>query len=137
MKTGKVYFVYRDFPLISIHPGALLAAHVANCAADQGAFWPMHGRIFRGYELQEWGRGSTDLPVFLGYASELNLDPTQLRQCVETSKHGPRITRDYREASELGVRSTPTFLVNGQLVIGARPFDDWKRMLDGLLAQSR
>src|SRR5262249_45064602 len=47
IKTGKVYFVYRDYPL-AIHPGAKLAAWAANCAADQGSFWPMHDRLYNG-----------------------------------------------------------------------------------------
>ena len=60
--TGKVYFQYRDFPLVDIHPGALLAAHAANCAAEQGAFWPMHDQLFQGAAAQAWGSGDTAAP---------------------------------------------------------------------------
>ncbi len=129
-------FIYRDFPLTDIHPGALLAAHVANCAADQGAFWPMHERIFRGMPIREWRSGSAaDYEVFLGYARELSLDTDALRACVESNRHAPTIEDDMREALSKGIRSTPSFLVNGQLVVGAQPFGVWQQIFDSLLRQ--
>jgi len=136
IKTGKIYFVYRDFPLVDIHPGALLAAHVANCAADQGGFWPMHDRLFEGAATHDWGSGSgEDFKTFLGYAQDLQLDVGQLQQCLDSNQQAARITADYRMGAEHGVRSTPTFLINGQPFIGARPYADWQRYLDNLLAR--
>ncbi|WP_232280068.1 DsbA family protein [Roseiflexus castenholzii] len=134
VSTGKVRFVYRDFPLMSIHPGALLAAHVANCAGDQGAFWEMHNRIFAGMEQREWASGDAgDFRTFLKYADELNLDTAQVQQCVESNRHGPRIQEDIQAAQRAGVRSTPSFLINGQLLVGAQPFEVWERMFETIL----
>ena len=134
INTGKVYFVYRDFPLVDIHPGALLAAHVANCAADQGSFWPMHDRLYAGSAAHEWSSGSgEDFKTFLGYAQERQLDVGTLRQCINSNQQAPQIAADYRAGAERGVRSTPTFLINGQLFIGAHPYADWQLYLDSLL----
>jgi protein-disulfide isomerase len=131
-----VYFVYRDFPLVDIHPGALLAAHVANCAAGQGGFWSMHDRLFEGAAAHTWGSGGAeDFKTFLGYAAELGLDVGELRQCLDSNQQASRIAADYREGAERGVRSTPTFLINGQPFVGAHPYADWQRYLDKLLAQ--
>jgi protein-disulfide isomerase len=136
INTGKVYFIYRDFPLVDIHPGALLAAHVANCAADQGGFWPMHDRLFAGAAAREWASGSgEDFKTFLGYAQDLQLDVDQIQQCINGNQQAARIAADYRAGAERGVRSTPTFLVNGQPFVGARPYADWQRYLDSLLAR--
>lgn len=136
IETGKVYFVYRDFPLVDIHPGAVLASHVAHCAGAQDAFWPMHDRIFAGLTANEWGQGDlADFETFLAYADELDLDRDELRACVEENRSAPQIEADYREALELGVRSTPTFVVNGQLLVGAHPIDTWRSVLDQMLAE--
>jgi protein-disulfide isomerase len=136
IKTGKVYLVYRDFPLVDIHPGALLAAHAADCAADQGSFWPMHDRLFAGAAMREWSSGGgEDFKTFLGYAQALQLDVGKLQQCISSNQQAARIAADYRAGAERGVRSTPTFLVNGQPFIGARPYADWQRYLDRLLAR--
>jgi protein-disulfide isomerase len=136
IKTGKVYFVYRDFPLVDIHPGALLAAHVANCAADQGGFWPMHDRLFEGAAAHDWSSGSgEDFKTFLGYAQDLQLDVGKLQQCLNSNQQAAQIAADYRAGAERGVRSTPTFLINGQPFVGARPYADWQRYLDSLLAR--
>lgn len=137
INTGKVRFVYRDFPLMSIHPGALLAAHIANCAAEQDAFWQMHHRIFVGMEQREWSSGNADdFRTFLRYAEELNIDAGQVQQCVESNRYGPRIESDIREAQQAGVRSTPSFLINGQLLVGAQPFEVWERVFETILNDS-
>lgn len=134
VSTGKVRFVYRDFPLMSIHPGALLAAHIANCAGDQGVFWQMHNRIFAGMERREWSSGDAgDFRTFLKYAEELNIDVDQVQQCVESNRYGPRIEADIREAQQAGVRSTPTFLINDQVLVGAQPFEVWERIFETIL----
>lgn len=135
VKTGKVRLVYRDYPLVQIHPAAVMASHVVNCAADQGRFWEMHRRLFDGYAAGEWGGGGdVDLRRFLTYAAELELDAAVLQECVTDGRHAARIAADVREGAERGVQSTPSFLVNGQLVIGARSFEYWRQLLDEMLA---
>ena len=131
-----MYFVYRDFPLTQIHPGALLAAHVADCAAAQNRFWPMHDRLFDGQAAGEWGSGGPqDVQTFLGYARELQLDVDSLRSCIDDKQYNGQIDADYRDALQHGVRSTPSFLINGKLLVGAPPYASWKEILDGLLAK--
>lgn len=129
--------IYRDFPLMDIHPGALLASHAANCAALQGVFWPMHDRIFLGLERREWRQGyPNDLAVFVGYAEALQLDPERLRQCIEQNETAAQIEDDVNLAYDVGVRSTPSFLINGELVVGAQPYEVWKDLFDRILAET-
>lgn len=133
-----MYYLYRDYPLYTIHPGALLAAHTANCAGTQGGFWPMHERLFQGQEVGEWGRGGArDFKTFLGYATELGLDAQVLEQCVVSERFTEQINQDYNDATERGVRSTPSFIINGELFIGAQPYARWKERLDTILAEKQ
>lgn len=135
--TGKVYFEFRDFPLSEIHSSAVLAAHVANCAAAQGSFYPMHNRLFSGQSAKEWGTSnlSQDFSTMLGYARELKLDDATLQTCVQSQQFATQIESDYREGTAAGVQSTPSFTVNGTLVVGAQPYDTWKKTFDDELAK--
>lgn len=136
IKTGKVYFVHRDFPLTDVHPGALLAAHVANCAAAQNGFWPMHDQLFAGQVAGEWNNSrQSDVNRFLEYTQSLGLDVAEMTRCISDNRYASQIEADFREAAEKGVRSTPSFLVNGTLIVGAYPFSAWQEILDKQLAQ--
>jgi protein-disulfide isomerase len=113
-----------------------MAAHVANCAGDQGGFWPMHDRLFQEAGQRAWGKGDAeDFKRFLGYAADLRLDVPALQRCVESNAYAPAIEADFREGVQYGVRSTPTFVINGKLLVGAHPFATWQRVLDDMLAE--
>lgn len=130
-----MYYIYRDFPLMQIHPGALLAAHAANCAGAQGSFWPMHTRLFEGQDAGEWRQGGErDIRTFMGYAAELKLDGAAFEQCVKENRFAPLIESNFNEALQQGIRSTPSFMINGEPFIGAQPFSAWQQKLDSLLA---
>ncbi len=137
IETGKVYFEYRDFPLTQIHGSAVLAAHAANCAAAQNSYYPMHDRLFQGQSDSEWGGDlSQDFATFLGYASEIGLDQQALQSCVQSQQFAPLIEQDYRAGLEAGIQSTPAFVVNGELLVGAQPFDVWQKTLDAALEKA-
>jgi protein-disulfide isomerase len=123
----KVRFVYRDFPLTSIHPEAGPAAEAANCANDQGAFWPYHDKLFSGqYALSE--------QAYKQYASDLGLDQGRFADCLSSHRYANEVQADFDFASSLGIRSTPTFFVNGIAVVGAQPYNVFKQVIDKELA---
>jgi protein-disulfide isomerase len=123
---GKIRVVYRDFPLTSIHPNAEPAAEAAQCANEQGAFWPYHDKLFSSENL------SND--VYKQYAQELNLDMTKFEDCVTTHKFQQAIQTDSDFAVNLGVNSTPTFFINGLAVVGAQPLSVFQQVIDKELA---
>jgi protein-disulfide isomerase len=123
----QVRLVYRDFPLYSVHPNAVPAAEAADCANEQGAFWDYHDKLF-GMEL---GLSSE---AYQQYAEELDLDMDAFNTCVETRKYREEVQADYTFASNLGVRSTPTFFVNGIALVGAQPFEVFQEVIDKELA---
>jgi protein-disulfide isomerase len=122
----KVRIVYRDFPLYSIHPDAQPAAEAANCANEQGAYWEYHDKLFTG--------GKFGKEVYLQYAQELGLDLQKFQDCIESGKYASEIQADYQFASGLGVRSTPTFFLNGIAIVGAQPWEVFKQVIDQELA---
>ena len=123
----QIRFVYRDFPLESIHPNANSAAEAANCAHEQGVFWDYHDMLFS----NEKGLGST---AYLEYASQLEIDQAAFQECIETNRYKSEVQADFEFAADLGVRSTPTFFINGIAVVGAQPFEIFQQVIDRELA---
>ena len=127
---GKVRFVYRDFPLYSIHPEAEPAAEAANCAGEQNAYFPYHDLLFG----QKYDLGSS---AYIKYASDLSLDMVQFNQCLSENRYKSKIDDNVKFASSLGVSSTPTFFVNGLAVVGAQPYEVFQQIIDKELAAAK
>lgn len=123
---GKIKLVYRNLPLTSIHPDAMPAAEAAMCAGDQNAYWQYHDKLFASETL------GTD--TYKQYAQELGLDMTAFNDCIENHKFQKAIQDDSDFAINLGVRSTPTFFVNGLAIVGAQPLEVFKQVIDKELA---
>ena len=123
---GKIKFVYRNLPLTSIHPDAFPAAEAALCAGDQNAYWQFHDKLFSGKTL-----GSK---VYIQYAEGLGLNMVSFESCITNRKYKDIVQRDSDFAVDLGVRSTPTFFINGIAVVGAQPLDVFKQVIDKELA---
>lgn len=136
VNRGQVRYQVKDFPLPS-HANAQKAAEAARCAGVQGAYWPMHDRIFEEQSVwagQPWAEA---LSLFISYAEDLGLDPMAFRQCTESGQSGPQVLADLREGQQAGVRGTPSFLINGQLLTGAHPFEMFKQVIEAELAKTR
>jgi protein-disulfide isomerase len=124
-----VRFVMRDYPLPS-HRGAPKAAEAAHCAGEQQKFWDMHDRLFaKGGSI---GRG--DLSRI---ARDLALDTEAFEQCVDSNKYKSVWQRGLDDGLALGVRSTPTFFVNGRLFAGAASFESFQKVIDEELARGK
>ncbi len=109
-----VRFIYRHYPLVSIHPNAQAAAVFAEAAADQGKFWEVHDLLFE--KQSEWS-GSTNgaelLQTFLSYAQALELDTAKLEERMNEPSILEVIQRDVSDGNTAGISGTPTFYVNG------------------------
>lgn len=133
IETGKVRFVYRDFPRGIGSP--LRAADAARCAGEQHAYWPMHDRLFN-----SGGRLAQD--DLKQYAKELKLNSEQFSACMTAHRYMPDIEKDLRDAGSLGIRGTPAFVLfptkvpeNPHLILipGAFPYETFKEEIDKLL----
>ena len=123
---GKIKLVYRNLPLTSIHPDAFGAAEAAMCAGEQDAYWSFHEKLF--------GSESLGNQIYTQYAQELSLNMDKFQNCLKEEKYKAAIQADSDFAVDLGVRSTPTFFINGLAVVGAQPLDVFKKVIDKELA---
>jgi len=123
---GKIRLVYRHLPLTSIHPDAFPAAEAAMCAGEQNAYWPFHEKLFSDDAL-----GSS---VYSQYAEDLDLNLATFETCIAERKYQEAVQTDLDFAVNLGVRSTPTFFINGLAIVGAQPLDIFKQVIDKELA---
>jgi protein-disulfide isomerase len=110
--ADRLLFAYRHFPLHDVHPLAQGAAEAAEAAATQGAFWPMHDRLYE-------ARGRLERADLVRYAAELALDPDRISADLDSGDHAQRVERDLRSGQASGVNGTPGFFTNGQLHEGA------------------
>ncbi|HYL93423.1 MAG TPA: DsbA family protein, partial [Alphaproteobacteria bacterium] len=138
VKTGKVHYIFRDFPLESIHPLALKAAEAAHCAGDQGKYWEMHDRLYKNQQ----NLAANELA---GHATALSLDMPKFQQCLDSGKYTALVRQNEADGQKVGVRGTPAFFLGSpdpkdakrmkavSMLSGAQPFTAFKDAIDKLL----
>lgn len=131
--TGKVRYVFKDFPLDSIHPQARKAAEAANCAGKQGQYWAMHDRLFA--EQDRWAGNADAVGVFKAFAADLGLDTAAFAACLDGGETAAEIEEDVSEGLVAGVQGTPAFFINGRFISGAQPFEVFQQVIESLLRQ--
>ena len=124
--TGKVKFVYRDFPL-SFHPEALPAATAVNCAEEQGKFWEFHNKVFENQQ-------TISAANYKLWAEELGLDVAKWETCTKDTKVKAEIQKDFNDGTAAGVQGTPAFIINGKIVSGAQPFTAFSQVIEAELS---
>jgi protein-disulfide isomerase len=129
IKTGRLRWRYRDFPLQQ-HPFARLAAHSAACADEQGKYWEQHNRIYEGQA--DWAAARDAGPVFRRYAQAGGLDLGRYDACMKAGKYAGRIQASLNEGLQVGVNSTPTLLVGDRLYRGRFDSDAITKLVDSL-----
>lgn len=124
--TGKVKFAYFDFAFLG--PESNQAAEAASCARDQGKFWEYHDKLFA-------SQGGENVGVFSDeklklFASELKLNTTQFNKCLSEDTYAGDVDRKLQQASEYGIDSTPTVLINGWKYPGVSPWNQYKQAIE-------
>ncbi len=130
--TGKIKFVYRDFPL-DFHPSAMPAAQAAECAGEQGKFWEFHDKIFQEQDRRGTGTVQFNVSDIKKWAAELGLGPDKFNNCLDSGKYEEEVKKDYADGSGYGVSGTPTVFVNGDPIIGAQPYEIFKAAIERAL----
>ncbi|MGA5146939.1 DsbA family protein [Streptomyces griseoincarnatus] len=128
----RVTFIARYFPMPG-HRNGELAARTAEAAAQQGKFEQMYTKLFTTQkqwgESQEWKQD-----VFRGYAKELGLDMARFDAALADPEVAGRVETDQRDGLGLGVRGTPTFFVDGQMIDTPRSYEQFKTLIDDRLS---
>jgi protein-disulfide isomerase len=136
VQTGQVYFVYKSFPVIDSR-AAIKESHTAAlagyCAAEQNKFWQYHDMLFAN-RIGE-NAGSFTIARLEAIADSLNLDAS-FDRCLAEERYLDRLNEDIQLARSSGVNSTPSFLINGKLVVGALPFEQFSAEVEQALAEA-
>jgi protein-disulfide isomerase len=131
--TGLVYYVFKDFPLTTIHPQAQAAAEAARCAGEQNAYVEMHDVLFTAQS--DWSGQANAADLFVSYAEQLGLDTSSFSDCLQTHKYETAVQADLQEGVSFGVRGTPAFFINGNFVSGAQPYANFEQAINQMLDQ--
>ncbi|MCP4898775.1 MAG: thioredoxin domain-containing protein [bacterium] len=106
-----------------MHAQARIAGIASLCANQQDKFWPYHDKAFANQRALR--RDS-----LVGYATDLGLDLEKFQACLDDPTVGRQIDTDMRDAQALGLTGTPAFLINGRVIDGARPFENFEKVFD-------
>jgi protein-disulfide isomerase len=135
ISTGRVRWVFVNFPLTSIHANAVAAAGTALCASRQGAFWPVHDLL---YTYQDtWAPLKEPGPFLLSLADSAGISRPKLLECVKSPTTESEIRYEARGAERAGATSTPTFYIEGGLLTGAQPLPVFRQVLDSIYRLKR
>jgi len=121
-----IAWVYRHFPIPSLHPFANMAALSSECAAEQGKFWEYSDAL---YDNQD----SFSSNYFGELAGQLGLKTSQFDDCLSSAKYQSVVSADIADAEQAGITGTPGTFINGELVKGAVPYESLKSYFDTLL----
>lgn len=111
-----ISFVFRHFPIDSIHQNARSAARAAEAAGNQNKFFEMHDMLYENYDL--WVRSNEPLTVYEKFAKTLNLNIEKFKTDYASEATNSTINADSKEGSDKGVDGTPTYLINGKKLKG-------------------
>jgi protein-disulfide isomerase len=119
--AGKVRFVYRNFPILS--QTSLVAALATECAHEQGKFWDFHDALFE--DQNDEGRD-----MFIQVAQTLQMNVTDFTACLDGGRYNSVINNNLSEGQNLGITGTPTFFINGLMLVGAQPYDVFANVIN-------
>lgn len=119
-----ILFVYRDFPLYTIHPQGQPAALAANCAGEQGQYWEYHDALYANQSaLSQAG-------IYEQLADQLGMDAENFSSCVTSERYKSEVQADQDEGLLADVDSTPTWFVNGVKYTGVLSLEQWRTVVD-------
>lgn len=119
---GKILLVIKNYPY-KYRDFSKIAAEATLAARDQGKYWEMHDLLLtRSPKL--------DRTSLIAYAGELGLDVKKFTESIDSGKHAQEIDRDLKLAESIDLYNTPTMYINGRQVVGERPFDFYKKIID-------
>jgi protein-disulfide isomerase len=139
--TGKIRYVFIDYPIAQLHPDAHKAHEAANCAGEQGKFWEMHRSLFANPPAR-------DAAQFTAQARAIGADVAKFSACLTGGKYGAPVRETVEQIQGLGIGGTPTTLVGitpspgapmkiAKVVVGAQPYQSFRTAIDAILSDAK
>jgi protein-disulfide isomerase len=141
VNSGKVRYVFVDYPIAQLHPDAFKSHEAANCAGDQGKYWQMHEILFTNSPAK-------DASQLTEKAKMVGVDAAKFSACLASGRHAAAINNSIARMQQLGVGGTPLTLIGltpqpgapmkiVSSVYGAKPYAEFKAAIDTVLAQAK
>lgn len=141
IRTGRIQYVFRDFPIAQLHPAAIGAHRATRCAAEQGRFWEMHTKMFS-------PAGTHTVEALEAHATAAGVSLAPYRECVTSDRSAAAVQASIETAVQLGANGTPAFFVGirdpqtnrvriVQGLSGAQPFAEFDKVIAAVEAQLR
>lgn len=138
----RISFVFRNFPLASIHPNARAAAAAAEAAGQQGKYWEMHDLIYENQSAWKGASGTERTDIFASYAEQVGVNAEQFATDIASSEVNQKVLFDQALGNKQAVDATPTFFLNGEKLSSAvssglsnGDLTEIKKLLDAALAE--
>jgi len=125
VETGKVRIIFKHYPA---HQNSGILAKGSECAAEQNSFWKFHELL---YKINDYSKSG-----LINLAKETGLDVDKFSICLDSRKYEQIIKDEMGEGVSQGIKGTPSFLINGELVSGAYPFEEFKKIIDKKLLEA-
>ena len=114
-----------------IGPESEWAAAATECASEQGKFWEYHDKVFD--NQAGVNKGAYAKPLLKRFAKEIWLDGAKFDPCLDQDKYIGKVRADTAKAQQMGVRSTPSFFVNGKFWEGALPYEQFAQIINSMV----
>ena len=134
IQTGKARLTFINFPIRQLHPNAPAAHELAMCGAEQGRFWRLHDLLYS--HQRDWAALPDPQPYFRGLADSVGMSQDSLKRCVASGHIRQLIAAEAQASYQAGVKSTPSFIVQGVLLAGTAPIEAFRPILDSIYAAS-
>jgi protein-disulfide isomerase len=137
--TGKVRYVFRDFPLDKLHPQARKAAEAAHCAGEQGKYWEMHDTLFT-------NQAALKVENLQAFARDLGVEVDAFNACLDQGQYANAVNQHQAAGAAVGITGTPAFFIGktssdgtieATLIKGAYPLTAFRQAIDRLLEQEK
>jgi protein-disulfide isomerase len=126
---GKIRLAIKNYPY-KYRDYSRIAAEASLAAREEGKYWEMHDLLIK-------RSPRLDRQSLIGYAKELGLDVAKFTASIDGQKHKAEIDRDLKLATDMDLYNTPTFYINGRQVVGERPFEYFKKIIDEELKRAK
>lgn len=128
---NKIFYIYRIFPLSSVHQNAIISAQAAYAAYKQNAFFTYDDQLYA--KQTEWADLQDPKTVFVDYAALLKLDTIRFKNDMLSNEAQKYVQDSENEALSEGINQTPTFFINGNVIQNPTGYDDFKKLIDAAL----
>jgi len=126
IEDGTLRLEWRDFPYLGEE--SRKAAVAARAAQEQERFWEYHDLLYENQGSKNAGAFSDD--SLIGFAREAGLDVERFESSFKGGKYEDIVEQVFREAQDAGIQGTPTFLINGRILVGAQPLEVFEQMIE-------